>query len=443
LRGSLAVDTRFAVWTGALRADGPLFRLPAGEAKLAVGAEYRRDRLRYVQTSDLAFDAPRTDGIPGLPDKRVVRAVYSELSLPVFDAGPAFPGSLALSAAGRYEDYSDVGDTANPKIGARWTPLPGVALRASYGRSFRAPFFDELVGTANARYQTLRVADPDSPTGQSVVLALFGFRPDLGPEKATSWTAGADFEPGFLPGFKASLTWFDIAYTGRIASGSAEFRNFLVRRDLYAPLITENPDLASVAAYFTGPSFSNPIGAAPGDVRAILDVRTRNLSSSRVRGLDFDFGYNRPLGEGTLSLVFGGSRLFEIDNRLVEAAAPNNVVGTLGNPVKLRLRGSAHFTLGSFDGGIGFNHAGTYRNRTVIPEERVASFTTVDLQLGVRIGVPDPRARSLRLALSINNLFDTDPPYARFQAIGSAVAYDPEQASPVGRNLAIQAVMTW
>ena len=443
LRGSLAVDTRFTVWTGALRADGTLFKLPAGDAKLAIGAEYRRDRLSYSQVSDLAFDAPRTDGIPGLPDKRVVRAAYGELSLPVFDAGAHFPGKLALSAAVRHEDYSDVGDTTNPKVGARWSPVEGFALRASWGRSFRAPFFDELVGTANARYQTLRVNDPASPTGQSTVLALFGFRPDLDPEKATSWTVGADFEPAILPGVKASLTWFDIDYKGRIASGSAEFRNFLVRRDLYAPLVTENPDLAAIRAYFTGPNFSNPVGAAPGDISAILDVRTRNLSSSRVRGLDFDLGYSRSLGEGTISLAIGGSRLFEIDNRLVEAAAPNNVVGTLGNPVKLRLRGHAGFTLGALDGGIGVNHVGASRNRTVIPEERVASFTTVDLQVGARIAGLAPGGRSLRLALSVNNIFDTDPPYARFQAIGSAVGYDPEQASPVGRTLALQAVIAW
>ena len=109
----------------------------------------------------------------------------------------------------------------------------------------------------------------------------------------------------------------------------------------------------------------------------------------------------------------------------------------------LRLRGHAGFTLGALDGGIGVNHVGAYRNRTVIPEERVASFTTVDLQVGARIAGLAPGGRSLRLALSVNNIFDTDPPYARFQAIGSAVGYDPEQASPVGRTLALQAVIAW
>lgn len=154
--------------------------------------------------------------------------------------------------------------------------------------------------------------------------------------------------------------------------------------------------------------------------------------------------YSRPIGEGHIDLSFGGSRLFEIDNRLIETAAPNNVVGTLGNPVKLRLRGRAGFTLGAFDGGVAVNHVGSYRNRTITPEERVKSWTTVDLQLGARIaGADDPGGRSLRLALSINNLFDSDPPYARFQSIGSAIGYDPEQANAIGRTIALQAVVAW
>ncbi len=441
LRGHIAVDTRFEVWSGAVRADGPLIALPAGDMKLALGAEYRRDRLTYVQVSDLAFDAPRMSGIPGLPDKRIVRALYGELAIPIFDSGRGFPGSLDASAALRYEDYSDVGHTANPKIGVRWSPVRGLAFRGSYGRSFRAPFFDEMVGTANARYQTLRVTDPNSPTGQSVVLALFGFSPELKPEKAENWTAGIDFEPAGLPGTKLSLTYFDIAYRDRITPGSADFRNFLVLRDIYAPLIADNPEAALVASYFANPSFSNSIGATPADVRAIIDVRTRNLSSSRVRGLDFDLGYSRPVGAGSVNLSVGGSRLFEIDNRLTETAPRNNVVGTLGNPVKLRLRGRAGFVQGAFDGGIAVQHVGSYRNLTVTPAERVNSWTTVDLQLGARIG--EPGGRSLRLALSVNNIFDRDPPFVQFRALNSAIGYDPEQASAIGRTIALQAVIEW
>jgi len=441
LRGSLDVRTRYKVWTGALRADGPLFALPAGEVMLAFGAEYRRDQLSYSQTLDVVSDTPLTVGIPGLPDKRVVRAVYGELVIPVFSAEGGFPGAFTLSAAGRYEDYSDVGDTANPKLGARWIPVPGLALRASYGHSFRAPSFDELVGTANARYQTLRLDDPASATGQSVVLGLFGFRPDLGPEKATSWSAGLDLEPGFLPGAKLSLTYFDIRYRDRIVSPNPYLQDFLTERAIYSGLVDAPPDPDQVRRYFADPSFSNPLGVTPEQVTAIIDARTRNLSRSTVRGLDFDLHYGRAIGGGTIDLSLGGTRLFEIDNRIVEAAPANNVVGTLGNPVKFRLRGRIGATLGAFDGGLGVEHVGAYRNLTVTPAERVESWTTFDLQLGARVGMP--KDRSLRLALSINNLFDRDPPYAQFRTINSALGYDPEQASAIGRTIALQAVIAW
>ena len=441
LRGSFAVRTRYRSWTAALRADGKLFALPAGDVKLALGAEWRDDRLRYRETIDIVSDTPQERSAAGLPDKRIVKAIYGELAIPVFDADGAFPGSLAVSASARYEDYSDVGDTANPKFGARWEPLPGLALRASYGRSFRAPFFDELVGTANARYQTFRITDPAAPTGQTSVLLLLGFRPDLGPEKATSWTAGIDFEPRFLPGAKFSLTYFDIRYRDRIASANSFLQQFFTHRDVYAGLIDDTPDPALVAALFANPSFSNPIGITQGEVVAIVDARTRNLSRSTVRGLDFDLAYSKALAGGRINLSLGGSRLFTIDNRITDTAPRNNVTGTLGAPVKLRLRGRAGIALGAFDGGIGVSHVASYRNLTVTPVERVRPWTTVDLQLGARIG--DPDKRSFRLVFSVNNLFDRDPPYAQFRSTGVNIGYDPEQASAVGRSFALQAVVGW
>ncbi|MGX5711724.1 TonB-dependent receptor plug domain-containing protein [Sphingopyxis terrae subsp. ummariensis] len=441
LRGGLDRRVGYDVWTASLRADGPLVQLAAGEVKMALGAEYRRDRLRFRQVLDFTTDTPLTLGIPGLPDKRIVRAIYAEVAAPIFDAGSSFPGALTLSVAGRYEDYSDVGDTANPKFGARWTPLPGVALRSSYGRSFRAPNFDQLVGSANALYQVLRLPDPQSPTGQSIVLGLFGFRPDLGPEKAESWTAGVDVEPGFLPGARLSATWFRISYRDRIASANSDLQNFLRRRDVYGSLIDPNPDPAVVAAYFAGPSFSNSIGATPAQIVAIVDGRTRNLSRATVSGIDFDLAYNHAVGDGRVGLSVGGTRLLKFDNRITDSAPSTDVLGTLGNPVKLRLRGRAGFTLGAFDGGIGFNHAAGYRNLTVTPAERVGSWTTFDLQLGARIGAPE--RRSLRLALSVNNILDTDPPYVQFRTTGSAFGYDPEQASAIGRTLALQAILSW
>ena len=443
LRGGLQRRVRYQNWTGALRADGPLLALPAGEVKIALGAEYRRDQLRYAQTIDRSTEAPRTSGIPGLPDHRTVRALYGELVVPIFNAEGRFPGSLTVSGAARYEDYSDVGDTANPKVGIEWKPLHGLTLRASYGRSFRAPFFDELVGTANAFYETIALPDPQSPSGETVVLGLFGFRPDLGPEKAETWTAGVDLEPTFLPGARASLSWFKIGYRDRIATASFDLFNFLVRRDIYGGLVDDNPDPAIVAAYFANPSFANSLGVTPADIGAIVEGRTLNLSKSKVEGIDFDLRYRHQLGDaGHLWVSLGGTRLLTIDNQITDAAPAVNVVGTLGNPVKLRLRGRAGVAVGAFDASIGLQHVAGYDNLTVTPAQKVKSWTTFDLQFGTRIAQLGGD-RSLRLALSINNLFDKAPPYVEFRTPTSAFGYDPEQASAIGRLTALQALVSW
>ena len=442
LRGGQVRDVRYDVISGALRADGSLFALPAGEVKIALGTEYRRDRLRYSALVDVTAAAPVVSSIPGLPDERIVKSLYGEVVIPVIDAGSRFPGELTLSAAGRYEDYSDVGDTANPKFGVRWAPLRGLALRASYGRSFRAPYFTELVGTANALYQTLLLPDPQSPTGQTIVLGLFGFRPDLGPEKASSWTAGVDLEPAAVPGLTISATWFDISYRDRIASASADYLSFLALRDIYGGIVDDNPDPVLVASYFANPSFSNPLGVTPTQIGAIIDGRTLNLSRAKVSGIDFDIGYSRPIGDGSLSFTFGGTRMLKINSQITDRAPAVDVLGTLGNPVKLRMRGRAGFSLGALDGGVAINHVAGYRNRTVTPAENVKSWTTFDVQLGALMAA-GTEGRSLRLALNVNNVFDKDPPYVRFLSSTSAFGYDPEQASAIGRMIALQAVVAW
>lgn len=442
LRGGLVSRVRSRVWTAALRADGSLFDLPAGTVKLAAGAEIRGERLDYTSVFDLFGNITTTSRLPGLPGKRTVRALYGELVIPIFDAGTSLPGALQLSLAGRHEDYSDVGSTSNPKLGLRWTPVRGVVVRASYGHSFRAPFFTELVGAANATYQPVYLPDPQSPTGQTLALALLGFRPDLGPEKATSWTAGVDLEPVALPGLRLSATWFDIAYRDRIASASFDIFNFLARRDVYGELVDETPDPAEVAAYFANPNLRNPLGVQASDIEVIADARTFNLSRVTIRGLDFDASYRHSIPNGALTLSLGGSRLFSIDQQVTRSAPAINAVGTLGNPVKLRLRGRLGFEAGPFDGGLSLLHMSGYRNQTATPAEKVKSWTTFDLQLGARIAGA-PGGRAFRLALNVNNLFDRDPPYVLFRTATSVLGYDPEQASAVGRTIALQGIVTW
>ena len=46
---------------------------------------------------------------------------------------------IDLSLAARYDDFSDVGDTTNPKYGINWNITKGFRVRGNYAESFVAP----------------------------------------------------------------------------------------------------------------------------------------------------------------------------------------------------------------------------------------------------------------------------------------------------------------
>jgi outer membrane receptor protein involved in Fe transport len=425
IRGSIGSRDDYESWSGALRVDGPLARLPGGDLRIAFGAEYRRERYRNLTINDLSRATPTTTPLTGLPGPRHVRSAYAELFVPIIGADNSIPGveRLDLSFAGRIEDYSDVGRTTNPKLGLRWEALPGIAVRGSYGTSFRAPAFDELIGPAVSNYTTLRVPDPSSPTGTANVIGLFGYGPGIKPEKATTWTVGLDVAPLSIPGLKASVTYYDVDYRDRIGSVTEDYLRFLSRRDLFGGVVTDDPSPELVAFYFAFPTFTNPLGLAPGDVDAILDGQVRNLSAVHQTGLDFDLGYAPEFAGGTFDLGIAGSHIFRIDRQLTPGTPAVDVVGTFGNPAKWRLRGRAGWSKGGFAATIFATHIGGYLNQIPATPERVAPWTTFDLSLSQSLG-GDGEARGLQLGLNILNLFDRDPPYVNNRTNTSALAYD-------------------
>ena len=446
IRGHYNTVDDFRTWSAALRADGPLFALPAGDVRLAAGAEYRREAYDYFVDNDLSTLTPNAAPYPGLPGPRKVKSVYAELLVPIFGADNAVPGfrKLDLTLARRIEDYNQFGRTENPKAGIRWEPVDGIALRASYGTSFRAPLFDEQLGENLSLFTTTTVANPASPTGTSNVLALFGYAPNIRPEKATTWTAGFDIAPPSIPGLKASLTYYDVDYRDRIGTVTEDYLRFLTRRDLFGGVVSDNPPIDLVQFYFNKPTFSNLINITPGQVVAILDGRTRNLARERQRGIDFDVGYAPEFPGGSLDLGISGTHIFSIKRQLTPGATSSDFVGLFASPVEWRLRGRMGWSTGRFSANAFVNYIDGYTNQVVTPIETVSSWTTVDLSVSQRIGGSGGGDdRGLQLGLSIQNLLDRDPPYVNNRSNTSALGYDPEKANPLGRMISIQALIRW
>lgn len=160
-------------WYANALAEGPVFDLPGGSVRFAVGGDFRHETFRQVRT---ALD---------VKSERDVSAAFAEIALPIIGAANARPGlhRLELSFAGRYEDYSDFGSTFDPKVGINFLPLPNLKLRGSWGTSFKAPSFyqaDPRLTVPQAF--VMDIPDPRSASGVlgvSKVLRLFGNNPDL------------------------------------------------------------------------------------------------------------------------------------------------------------------------------------------------------------------------------------------------------------------------
>jgi len=442
IRGSIRSGGTYHLWGAQFRAEGPLIALPAGDIRLAAGIEHREERYALdkgiLDTSTLTPLTLASDWT----GRRDVTAGYVELSAPLSgEAGMGLDiGGLDVSAALRGERYSDFGDTLNPKLGLSWTPLPSLTFRASWGTSFRAPNFQDLRQDPNViLYFAYPVPDPAAPGGVTNALIIRGNDPDLGPEKARSWTIGADFNLRASRGPFARLTYFDIDYRNRIASPASALLSYFTNRTVYAPIIDDTPDPAVIADYFASPYFLRLSAIDASQVTAIVDARTQNLARQHQHGFDFDLGYRMPIADGTAEVGLNGSWLLAFEQQLTSTAPTIDLVDTIGNPPDLRLRARASYGSDRFSGALFVNYLDGYRNTLVTPEQPVGAWTTVDLQFGFRPAL----VSGLTLSLSVTNLLDEDPPHLVYAVGSNTIGYDVENASPLGRLVSLQVSKQW
>lgn len=441
IRGSSTSHGLSQVKGVSLKADGPLLDLPAGAIRLAVGGEARREQYKQTTVSDLRTLSPAISSA-AFPKAREISAFYAELLVPVTATGAAL-GAIDLSLAGRYEHYSDFGDTTNPKVGVSWKPNLSLTIRGAYGRSFRAPSFQDQIQTAGTvLYTPLVMTDPASPTGTSKVLALLGNSGDIGPERATTYTAGLDWRPASVPGLTLSASYYKVRYRDRIVDPNADLFNILLNRSAYASLIDDKPSVAEVQALYGNVFFSNSAGIPATDIDLVLDARVQNLAVVVQDGVDLDFRYARLLAGGDLRMGITASYILRLEQAVSAKANSVDILGTVGNPAKWRTRVSLGWSRDQFDLNAFLNVVDSYRNQTISPNQHIGRFATTDLQLGYRLPGTG-LMKGVRATVSINNLFDRDPPFANLQTPQSAIGYDSDGASALGRLVAVQLTKIW
>jgi iron complex outermembrane recepter protein len=375
------VTSAFEVITFDVGTAGDLFELGAGALGLAVGAEYREERLQDIRTA-LNVTGQIVGGSEGSSvfGRRDVQAVYAELRVPVVT-------TLEVQVAARHERYSDFGSTTKPKLAASFRPIPQLMLRASYGESFLAPNLPFLYAAQSTSFTPNNVIDPSRPQDPpKQIKTLSGGNPDLQPEETDVQYIGAvwEFRDGALEGLSFGADYFKFDTTNTI-------ERLTVTQIL-------NRELAG------DPVAQRLVIRGPDGVLDAVRANWQNIGTRTWRGFDFNTQYGFNTGMGRFSLGAATTYIREISFNNVDNAGEQYYPKWRGNL-------TARWTSGVWGAAVFVDYI---HSRSGDPDAlfggaryanaRYPSYTRVNPQISYA-GFFDTK-----ITVGVRNVFDKAPP---------------------------------
>ncbi len=437
------VETRqkqtLLVIDGVVDGEVPVFKLPGGEIGYALGGQYRRESFQSrnsdnfnldinpcidTQTSGNVSCAVQTGlfgfltGSRPVDTQRSVFAFFGEINLP-------FTDKLNGQFAARYENYpGSVGSTFNPKFSVKYQLLNFFALRGTVGTTFRSPSLTEAATNTITSLQniggTFRAVDI---TGSST----------LSPERAFTYSVGGIFELGH---FKTAVDYWSFNLRDTIGQEPvAGLVNALFPTGAVGANNCNAPAFAQIQARFI---FS---GAC--SITNVSRLSTFFFNGPRVQtnGIDIlsSYEFEHFLGG---SAELGGSvsltRRYDVAATVIAGltvAQPFSAAGqlnfqTVALPLpKLKFDTYANYSIG------GANFRWTSRFIDNYRDQRTALFLTNPNGQIIQSFITHDIAWQQKLPwnstfnLTVENVLDRDPPFARLE-----LNYDPFTGDPIGRT---------
>ncbi len=390
---------RFGQWVTNFDLSRPFDVGFAGPLNVAVGAEYRRENYEIVAGEPASFvdggfrdqfgnkAPPGAQVFPGFKPANEVDASRGSAAVYVDLEGDVLPG-LRLGLAGRFEDYDDVGSTADGKLAMRWEPAPAVVLRAAYSTGFRAPSLGQAFFSATS---TNFLNDP--ATGQLVPFEVGTFpvsspvaralgAEDLRPEESEHLSAGVVWQ--VTPAFQVGADYYSIDIEDRIVFSG----NFTGGR--VAAILT--PFGVNGARFFTNAIDTETEGFdltasytfEAGDLGRFGLAAAYNETETKIVGVVA----TPPQLAGLEEVLFD-----RIERRRFECAQPEN-----------NLRLTTDWKRDRLSSLVRGSRYGEYCNFSGIPanDQTFAAEWLVDLEVAYRFEV-------ITVAIGVQNLFDEFP----------------------------------
>jgi iron complex outermembrane receptor protein len=371
----------------------------AGPLNVAIGLEVRRERYEIVagepdsyrdagslnQFGGLA--APGAQVFPGFRPSNVVNKSRSNVGAYIDTEGD-FTKMLRLGFAGRFENYTDFGNTADGKMSVRFQPEKRFLVRGAVSSGFRAPSLGQSYFSAVSTnfillggvFQPVEVGTFTVSSPQARVLGAT----DLTPEQSRHFTGGFVVNP--TSAFEITTDVYRIDITDRIVLSD----NFTGGRitDLLTPLG------ASGARFFTNAIDTRTTGV---DVTAAYMFDMPSSGTFRVSSA---YNHNKT---ALIRVLPTPPALVGFENTLFSSIPPNDIERrrfTCAQPRdSFRLNGE--FARRHFGANVHENLYGKYCSLEAVDQTYSASWVT-DFETYYRAG-------SSTLTFGIQNAFNKFP----------------------------------
>ena len=416
--------------------SGSLFKLPAGDVKVAFGAEYRHEKSSDDWDADTNVGNTLGNFTPDTKGKFDVKDVFGELYVPILSEVP-LAQDLHVEGAARYDDYSTVGGVFSWKAGAEWAPTRDVRFRAMYAEANRAPNISELFSSQQETFPGTTTLDPCNgvtatrnnefddacraipgiaaavagggtftyaPAEIQSINGFDGGNPNLKEETAKTWTAGVVLTPQFLRNFTMTVDWYRIKITDAV--------NTQPREDTVKACLVD-PNSAACGGLVTR--------LANGKLTRI-DAININTGGFLTSGIDVVANYKQELGSaGDLNFQLNYTRLLKHKRIPFTGAEAINELGQLqdvngerlGSGFKNRFTLDTIYETGPFLLNWTVRYFGKIKDTkdpsTAPPDEfnNVGDVFYHDVQFRYTLDQENQKV----FYIGVDNLFDRKPPF--------------------------------
>ena len=445
-------------------AQGPVFKLPAGNIQAVLGAEHRTEQSSEVwdALSNLGLNGGNVS--PNTIGSYTVKDVFTEVAVPLLKDMPAAK-DMFVEGAYRSSDYNTVGRVSTWNIRLNYAPVEDLRFRGAYSRATRAPNLSELYQGAAQTFPS--VQDPcdhvTAATAGAVAAAcraipaianaiaspggfnysfldyqtITGFNagnPNLQPETAKTYTLGLVFTPAAVRNFSTTIDYYNIKIDNAVGS-------------------IDTPTLLNQCLLTGSPTYCTSVFRSPATGKLTrVDQISINTATLVTSGIDVESRYHIAMPDaigGSLAFALNWNWLQKLDvvnepgsptvhyrGQIAETPGGVELPGGPVNRATLQLEYDGH----GLSAGWTVRFQGPMKDQVdmsqVSPEQlpynSVPAYYYHDLQLGYSF---DYRVKT-KLYGGIRNVFDKKPPFLptgmTTQITGTETA--PDSYDAIGRQ---------